>query len=73
MITVDQAVTIEIGKLQLLPGDILVIKFPEEWTSNHISMFKEYLATLGIIPDAKVLVLPAGTDIGVVHPIPGFH
>lgn len=70
----QKAVTIEIGKLQLLPGDTLVIRCPEGWTPDHISNFHEWLDAVNVLPDGvKILMLPEGSDIGVLRPIPGFN
>ncbi len=69
-----KAVIIEIGKLQLLSGDVLVIKCPEGWTMQHITAFHDYLQAAACLPDGvKTLLLSEGMDIGVLNPIPGFN
>lgn len=69
-----EVVRIEVGKLQLLPGDTLVIRCPEGWAPCQITQYAEYLRAQKTVPDGvKLLMLPAGAESGVLLPLPGFN
>ena len=68
-----ECVRVEIAKLELKPGDCLVIRAPEEISQNAQNMqaFLNIVMKLrGTIP-CKVFCVPHGTEISVVTPPKG--
>jgi len=55
-----EAVIVEIAKLKILPGEILVLRITESWTPRQIALFNRYFDELMSekFPGIKTLVLP---------------
>jgi hypothetical protein len=61
------AITVEVSKLTLNPGDILVLKTKEKMSKKQIVDFRNFLKT--IVPiDVQVVVLDAGMEFEVITP-----
>jgi hypothetical protein len=70
---VVEAVTIEIAKLEVKPGDIVAMICPDHWEATHIQRASEYFKAyierekLGI----KLWLLPHGTELSIIKKVEG--
>ena len=62
-----RAITVEVSKLSLRPGDILAIRCDRMLTMEQMAHMRKALE--GIAPDGvKVAVLDAGCSLSIVEP-----
>lgn len=60
----------EIAKLDLKPGDFLVLRFPGKLTPEMVDRLKTQLDGAGVVQKAKILVFEGGADLAVFTPPP---
>lgn len=58
----------DIKRLQVKPGDVLLVTVPEHTTRQIAEIIKERFADH--LPDVKVIVMTAGIEVGVVSRLP---
>ena len=59
-----EAVTVEVAKLELKPGDRLVVRTRDQLEPQTMAMLAEQLSAA--LPDTVVLVIQPGTDLTVL-------
>lgn len=60
----------EIAKLELKPGDYLVLRFQQRLSSATVERLRTHMGDALLLPKGHILVLEGGADLAVITPPP---
>ncbi len=71
-----EVAVLEIRKLDLKPGDVLLLTAPEGWTPLQISTFACFidsgLKSDPILKNIRIIMIPHGMESSIITPVGGF-